>query len=69
VNTYNHSDINGKKIKVSFYENIDDKADKKNIASNNTTVINLDQIRSKKEPIVLKQNNINSNEEVILMEI
>ncbi len=75
VQKYNHTELNGKKIKVSFYENLEENKIKQRVNSaieesnnKNITVINLDEFRFKKEPIVLKHKN-NQKSKIFLMDI
>lgn len=73
---FNHMGLNGKKIKVSFYENLEENSKfrensvnkESSINNRNKTVIDLDELRSKKEPLVLKNKN-NQKSEIILMDI
>ena len=51
---YNHYEINGKKIKVTFYEDEKEKEKRNPIVINdqNNKLINLDSIREKKDSIL-----------------
>lgn len=68
VNKFNHSDVNGKKIKVSYYENFEEN-EKSHDSINKKVVINLDEIRAKKDPIILKHKKNIHNDEIMLIDI